>query len=145
MRPVIYCTQCGRAMRVDTRMVGRVVHCPHCERELRVPFEIAGGPPPTAVPFPGGGAAAQGATTCSGHRSGHAVASFVLGLCGLVNPYGALLLGILAIHFSQKAKRVIALTPGLGGDGLAATGFVFGIIDMIIGAGMCTGWMAREF
>ena len=43
-------------------------------------------------------------------------------------------LSILAIIFGRQAKREIAGTPGLGGEGMATAGVVLGCVGIAVGA-----------
>lgn len=54
------------------------------------------------------------------------VASLVCGIVGIIIPYIGLILGILAIVFSHRQKRI---QP----NGMATAGFVLGIIAIVIG------------
>ena len=58
-----------------------------------------------------------------------AVSSLVYGIVGLF--ICGLILGVVAIQYSKKAKAAMALDPHLGGEGLATAGFVMGVIDII--------------
>ena len=64
-----------------------------------------------------------------------AVASLVCGIIGVALVCAGLVLGIVAIMQSKKAKRLIAANPGqYGGAGMATAGFILGIIATIWGA-----------
>lgn len=59
-----------------------------------------------------------------------AVASLVLGIVGLFC-FG-IVLGILAIIYSGKARKAIAANPGVyTGGGMATAGLILGIIDVV--------------
>jgi len=68
-------------------------------------------------------AAPTGQAPASDNKWG--VASLVCGILGIVIPYIGLILGILAIVFSRKQKKI---QP----NGLATAGFVLGIIGVVI-------------
>ncbi len=83
-------------------------------------------PPPQQAP-PGGGYPQENAPG--------AVGSLVCGIIGVVIACTGLVLGIVALSLSKKAKQAIAMNPGrYGGSGLATAGFVLGIIATIWGA-----------
>lgn len=58
-----------------------------------------------------------------------AVASVVIGIVGFV--FFGFILGAVAISKAKDAKRAIAMDPRYTGEGLATTGMVLGIIDIV--------------
>lgn len=64
-----------------------------------------------------------------------AVTSLVCGIVGVALPCVGLILGIVAVQQSRKAREEIALNPGrYGGGGMATAGLVLGIIGIVWGA-----------
>jgi len=64
-----------------------------------------------------------------------AEASLVCGIIGVVFSCAGLILGIIAIRRSNKARRTIREHPHTyGGDGVATAGLVLGIIATVIGS-----------
>jgi hypothetical protein len=96
------CPRCGLVVTIGTPL------CPAC-RAITSPDGIYHGPKTNA----------PGATT-----------SLVLGLIGLV--VCGVILGPLAISSANRAKAAMAIDPSLGGEGMAATGKVLGIIDIVL-------------
>ncbi len=63
-----------------------------------------------------------------------AVTSMVLGIVGLVVsffPIAGLVLGILALNYSKKARKLLAAQSSLKGSGFITTGLVTGILAVI--------------
>lgn len=64
-----------------------------------------------------------------------AVVSLVCGIVGVAVPIAGLVLGIIAIVQSRKAKAALAQNPGTyGGGGMATAGLVLGIIAVVVGS-----------
>ena len=90
----------------------------------------------TQMPPPPGRAGAYDARLgYSGYRppqnNGHAIASMVLGIVGMMSI--PLILSILALVFGYKARREIAASDGReGGGGYATAGIVLGWIGVVL-------------
>jgi hypothetical protein len=69
-----------------------------------------------------------------GSYRGMAVASMVLGICGLVIPFLGLICGVLAIVFGALATRGNKRLGSRDGSGMATSGLIMGIISV---AGYC--------
>ena len=71
------------------------------------------------------------------------VASLVLGICSIVFSCGivGLILGIIGLAQSKKAKAAIAEDPNLGGAGLAKGGKITSIIGIVLGAVAIFYWV----
>ena len=98
--------------------------------------ELGGvGPAPTATPGPVPGAAyPQPYYGAALPNAPGAVSSMVCGIVGVVIWCAGLVLGIIAIVQSRKAKEVIRTNPGrYGGEGMATAGLVLGIIALVVG------------
>lgn len=62
--------------------------------------------------------------------SGKAIASLVCGIIGLI--IAGIILGIIAVVLGVVAKREIAASPHLKGDGLALAGIILGAISFVL-------------
>ena len=64
-----------------------------------------------------------------------AIASMVCGIVGIILswiPIIPIILGIIAIVLSTKARNSIIQTNNLSGEGLAITGLILGILQIVI-------------
>ena len=98
-----------------------LMRCPRCGNTLAVGVQICGICRAITTP--------DGLYNGPKVRAPGAVASLVCGIIGLF--LFGVILGIIAISMSMKAKRAIAADPMYGGGGLATAGLVLGIIDLI--------------
>ncbi len=65
-------------------------------------------------------------------NEGTAIAAMVCGIVGLL--FCGVVLGIVALSLGFSAKRKIEQSNGqLGGAGMATTGIVLGILDLVLG------------
>lgn len=65
---------------------------------------------------------------------GMAIASLVMGILTLVGYYGSLIFGILAIVFSNMARKKILEDDTLTGEGMAKAGKIMGIVGICVWA-----------
>ncbi len=125
---LLVCPYCKASVRPLVGPDGRKL-CPSCRNTGRL-TPAAGPPPlPPLPPAPPPPASSPQRPTVPG-----AVPSLVLGIIGVLTGPLGLLLGIIAIVLGRSAKRKLRDHPGqYGGDGLASTGQILGIVAIVLG------------
>ena len=162
MQRKIYCPHCGQGLGVTTEWVDSTLECAHCRGRFTLPAEVfhartpepvaAGDASPPPPPNPGGAGPPPPPPPTwhhqqhSAHRlpmraSGKAIASMVLGICSVAIPPAGVILGIIALVLAQSARNEIANNTDTGGSGFATAGTVLGIIGILVGLGICAGFM----
>ncbi|MFB3891121.1 MAG: hypothetical protein ACE15C_03750 [Phycisphaerae bacterium] len=145
------CALCGANIEAADQPAGGIVRCPDCGHETAVPDAQAPGssggnagaaspaesspsqffPPPQQYPY-------YNEADGRPHAEGTAIASFILGLMGMVcffMPAYGVGLGAIAIFLGCLGRRAIARDPGrYKGVGIARAGIIFGAIGIIANA-----------
>ena len=110
----------------------------HAEGGLQLPAVASWHPPPSYPPPPQAGA--------HGSTEGRATASLLSAIAGIVLglPFGipGMVLGSLAYFLGKSAvNNIDSSKGGLGGRGMAVTGWVLGAVSMAIGAAVTLVWL----